>query len=302
MTTDRFVHIDDRLVSAAEAAVAVDDAAVRHGDAATEPVRIYDGEPFEWDAHCERLFELADQLRIDHDLSPAILHDRITSLCTANECTEGLVRCSITAGTAGTTGFATGTDPTVIITMTPLRRGGQTGPPAYTGPATVHIADRECIPVAAVPAAGRTHNQLDRALAWRERPSTDIDDVLLRNTEGAIVDGCRSTPVLVGESAIYTAQSADRSRRVMHAVVTELAESEGIPVRRRSVFLGDFETAAEAFLVNERWGVRPVGTVGDIQVGRGPLTSLLRRVFEEHIEERYYGTAEPDQARDGDRD
>ncbi|MFB6300806.1 MAG: aminotransferase class IV [Halobacteriales archaeon] len=290
MTAERFVHVDDHLLPAGEASIAVDDAGVRHGDAATEPIRVYGGELFEWAAHCQRLFDLAEHLRIDHDLTPTVLRDRVEALREANGTTEGLVHCSITAGTAGTIGFATGDDPTVIITMTPLHRGGLTETTGYDGPATVHVTDRELIPVGAVPSAGRTHNQLDRALAWRDRPSADIDEVLLRDIDGAIADGSRSTPALVGDSALYTPPASGRSRRVTHSVITELAESEGIPVRSRPIYPGDFETAAEAFLINERWGLRPIGTVDGIDVDRGPVTTLLTRVFDQLVEDRHYDT------------
>lgn len=290
MTADRYVAIGDRLVPASEAAIAVDDAGVRHGDAATEPIRVYGGGLFEWDAHCGRLLDQADRLRIDHGLSPPELRESVERLRDANDLTDGLIRCSITAGTAGTTGFATGSDPTVVIITTPLRRGGQDGPPGFDGPATVYVANREVIPAAAIPSGGRTHNQLDRAIAWRERPSAAVDEVLLRDTDGAVADGCRSTPLLVGESALYTPPSptGGRHRRVMLSVLADLAGAEGFPVHTRSIFPGDFETAAEAFLVNERWGLRPIDTVGDVAVGRGPLTTLLMRIFDQLIEDQHY--------------
>lgn len=47
--------------------------------------------------------------------------------------------------------------------------------------------------------------------------------------------------------------------------------------------------ANEAFLTNSTWELRPVETVDGIEVGDGPVTKLLSRLYDDYVERRHYG-------------
>jgi len=77
--------------------------------------------------------------------------------------------------------------------------------------------------------------------------------------------------------------------------VIELAEEEGIPVEEGTYAPDAIREADEVFLTNSTWEIRPVRTVDGISIGgndggaAGPLTTLLSRLFDRRVEERYYG-------------
>jgi branched-chain amino acid aminotransferase len=71
-------------------------------------------------------------------------------------------------------------------------------------------------------------------------------------------------------------------------VVVELAREEGFPVEEDAYTLDDVREADEAFLTNSTWELRPVGTVDGIDVGTGPMTKLLQRLYDERIEREHY--------------
>ena len=68
----------------------------------------------------------------------------------------------------------------------------------------------------------------------------------------------------------------------------DLAESEGFSVRTSRYTLDDLREADEVFLTNSTWEIRPVTSVDGIDVGVGPMTKLLSRLFDERVERGHY--------------
>ena len=52
--------------------------------------------------------------------------------------------------------------------------------------------------------------------------------------------------------------------------------------------LDALRNADEAFLTNSTWEIRPVETVDGIDVGAGPMTKLLQRLYDERVEAAHY--------------
>jgi branched-chain amino acid aminotransferase len=71
-------------------------------------------------------------------------------------------------------------------------------------------------------------------------------------------------------------------------MVLEIAAEEEFPVEEGRYAVEDLRAADEAFLTNTTWEVRPVASVDGIDVGGGPMTELLRRLYCRRIEERCY--------------
>ena len=78
---------------------------------------------------------------------------------------------------------------------------------------------------------------------------------------------------------------------VTRDVVLDLAREEGIPVREGTFTPDDVRGAAEVFLTNTTWELRPVATVDGIDCGGGPVTTLLSRLFDERVEREHYDDA-----------
>jgi len=77
-------------------------------------------------------------------------------------------------------------------------------------------------------------------------------------------------------------------------VVTDLARSEEFPVDPGRYTVEDLRGADEGFVTNTTWEIRPIETVDGINVGTGPMTKLLRRLYDERVERRHYETGEKD--------
>ena len=294
MPTERIYHVGGELVAADEATVSVEDRGFLYGDAAFETMRAYGGEIFEWEAHMDRLDETCDVLGLDHGLSRGDLKARVDETLDANGVGDAYVRLSITRGVQpGKLTPDEVVDPTVVVIVKPLPRGGRQSQPVWDGPATLQTVKTKRMPDAAIPSRVKTHNYLNGILARLELRVTDADEALMVDLDGRVTEGATSNLFFVQNNALRT-PSLDGPvlPGITRRVVLELAAEEGIPVKEGQYTPDDVRQADEVFLTNSTWELRPVETVDGISVGdregAGPVTTLLSRLFDAHVESTHY--------------
>ena len=282
-------HVNGRLVDKREAAVSVEDRGFQYGDAAFETLRAYGGTVFEWEAHRDRLENTCETLGMAEAV-PADLHDRIRTTLNANALDDAYVRASVTRGVqAGKLTPAAEVDPTVVVVVKPLPRGGVDGASVWDDPADVRTVETRRIPEAAMPADAKTHNYLDGILARLELRGTDADEALVRDVEGYVAEGATSNVFLVDDGVLRTpALSGPILPGVTRAVVLDITEGLGLPVETGRYGVDDLRSADEAFLTNTTWEVRPVASVDGVAVGGGPITDRLASAFDRRVEAWYH--------------
>ncbi|WP_372480550.1 aminotransferase class IV [Halomicrobium sp. HM KBTZ05] len=287
-------HVNGDLVPASEASVSVRDRGFQYGDAAFETIRAYGGVPFEWTAHRERLQRTAETLGFG-DAVPDDLRDRVEETLAANDLDDAYVKLSVTRGVQpGKLTPDETVDPSIVVVVRELPRGGTEGESVWDDPADVQTVKTRRVPDAALPADAKTHNYLNGILARLElrRAATDrfqADEALLRDTDGNVVEGATSNLFFVTEAGLRTpASELDLLPGVTRSVVMELADAEDFPVETGTYTVDDVREADEAFLTNSTWEIRPVATVDGIDVGTGPMTKLLQRLYDERVESECY--------------
>ena len=314
--TDGLVyHVDGELVPAEAASVSVDDRGFRYGDAAFETMRAYGGEVFAWDAHMSRLRETCDVLELEHGIGDDDLYRRIEDALAANELSDAYVRLSITRGVQpGKLTPQEPVDPTVVIIVKPLPRGGSDGQPVYEGPATLQTVKTKRVPDTAIPARAKTHNYLNGILARLELRVSDADEAIMVDTDGHVAEGATSNLFFVRDNALRT-PSLDGPvlPGITRRVVLDIADEEGIPVEDGQYTPDEIRNADEVFVTNSTWEIRPVEVVDGIRIGddadsgggsgdagdndsnettdsttAGPVTTLLSRLFDARIERAHY--------------
>ena len=283
-------HVDGDLVLADEATVSVEDRGFQYGDAAFETLRAYGGDVFGWDAHADRLAESCDLLAIDHGLSRENLHDRIQATLDANDLDDAYVRLSVSRGVQpGKLDPDPEVNPTVVVIVKPLPRGGLDGESVWDGPATLRTVSTQRIPDAAVPARAKTHNYLNGILARLELRGTDADEAVMLDSAGHVAEGATSNVFAVDADGLLTpALSGPVLPGITRATVIDIAEEEGIPVREVTMRPEALRSAQEVFCTNSTWEIRPVESVDGASVGGGPVTELLAQRYRERVEEQFY--------------
>lgn len=307
---DRRYHVDGEVVAAGSATVHVEDRGFRYGDAARETVRAYGGRVFRWDRHAERLARSCEALSMDHGLPDAELRGRIDETLAANDLTDAVCDVSITRGRPpGGSGRGGSTvdrldspesDPTVVVTVRPLPRGGVGSDPPFDAPATLQTVKTRKTPDRAVPADATTHARVNEVLARLELRVTGADEALMLDVDGHVVGGAGSTLFFAdGEGLKTPSLDGPVAPRVVRSEVIDVAEEEAIPVETGRYTPSEVREADEAFLANATWEVRPVRTIDGIAVDGdgegvdGPLTTLLSRLFDRRVEAACYDGERP---------
>ena len=287
-------HVDGDLVPEDEATVSVLDRGFMYGDAAFETLRVYGGAPFEWDAHRDRLLHTAETLGFAGAV-PNDLRERVDETLDANDLQEAYCKVSVSRGVQpGTLDPRPEVDPTVAVVVKPLPRGGRDGDHVWDGPATVQTVRTRRVPDESVPADIKSHNYLNGILGRLElRRSAGggdpADECLLRDVDGNIAECATSNLFFVTENGLRTpGAELDLLPGVTRDIVMDLARGEDFPVETGAYSLDALRNADEAFLTNSTWEIRPVGTVDGIDVGAGPMTKLLQRLYDERVEANHY--------------
>jgi branched-chain amino acid aminotransferase len=283
-------HVDGELVPAGEATVNVRDRGFMYGDAAFETLRVYGGTPFEWHAHADRLRRSCETLGFAGELPGATaLRERVVETVAANDLGDAYAKLSVTRGVQpGKLTPGKAVDPTVVVFVSPLPRGGVDGERVWEGPAGLATVDVQSIPDAAVPAGAKTHNYLDGILARLGIRGTDYDEALRRSADGSLTEGATSNVFFVEDGRLLTPTAElPLLPGVTREVVLELAGEAEVPVETGRYGPERLHGADEVFVTNSTWEVRPASRVDDSRVGVGPVTRRLQRLYDERVEALY---------------
>jgi branched-chain amino acid aminotransferase len=144
-----------------------------------------------------------------------------------------------------------------------------------------------------VPADAKTHNYLNGIMARLELRRVENegyqpDEALLRDVDGNLQEGTTSNVFFVDDGTLYTPATGELLPGITRELVLELAADESFPVETGRYDVDDLRDADEAFLTNTTWELRPIETVDGLQVGTGPITALLQRLYRERVEARCY--------------
>ncbi|WP_436903337.1 aminotransferase class IV [Halovenus halobia] len=283
-------HVDGELVPASEATVNVRDRGFMYGDGAFETMRVYGGTIFEWSAHADRLQRSCEQLGFADALPPAAdLHARIQETLAANDLTEAYTKLSITRGVQpGKLSPDPDVDPTIVVYISELPRGGTDGERVWSGPAALATVDSRQTPDSVLPADAKTHNYLDSILARLELRGSEADEAIVRSVDGALTEGASSNLFFVDDGTVHTpADSLPLLPGITRNVVLELADAAGIETVTGVYEPDRLVDADEVFVTNSTWEIRPVTSVDGRAYEVGPVTRTLQQRFDDRVEKLY---------------
>ncbi|MCO8246220.1 aminotransferase class IV [Haladaptatus sp. AB643] len=284
-----YYHVNGDLVPADEATVSVRDRGFMYGDAAFETLRAYGGTVFEWEAHAERLEATCDVLALDHGISDEDFLERIRDTLDANDLRDAYVKLSVSRGPQpGKLSPGPTENPTVVVMVSELPRGGSEGTPVWDAPATAEVVETQRVPDAALPAHAKTHNYLNGILARLELDA-DTDEAVMLDSTGAVTEGATSNLFFVRDGVLYTPSlSSPVLPGITRDVVRSLADDAGIPSETGRYDPAAVRRADEAFLTNTTWELRSLASLDGVEIGGGPVTDELAAAFDALVEARHY--------------
>lgn len=270
------------LVPARDARISVFDHGLLYGDGVFEGIRIYNGTIFKEAEHVSRFFESAKAIRLEIPMTREQVSAAMREAMQANGITgDGYIRLVVTRG-IGSLGISVlhTACPTVFVIADKIA--------LY--PPEVYQRGLHCV----VSSITRNHpnstsprvkslNYLNNVMAKLEAHDAGVDEAIMLTHTGHVCECSGDNIFLVRHGVLYTPPSSEGILEgITRAVVMELAEKRGYPVREKILIRHDLYVAEECFATGTAAEIVPITQIDRRPVGDGrpgPITIQLTRDF-----------------------
>jgi branched-subunit amino acid aminotransferase/4-amino-4-deoxychorismate lyase len=251
------IYLNKVMLEATKARVAPVSSAMLYGRGVFTTVAIYNGKPFLWPEHWQRLNEDALKLSVDcTGANERNVGEALGKLIAVNRVGQGRARVILLARSGRDVWKIkkTGDRKTDLLIMT--------GEPQKISSAGLSLAVSPYRQNTLSPLTGiKSLNYLDEVLAWEEAQAREFDEAVMLNERGEIVSATMSSIFWVKDGTLHTPNlNTGTLPGVTRAAVIELATKQFIPVIEGVYELGDLVDAEEIFLTSASYGVAPVTT------------------------------------------
>ena len=284
------IFLNGQFVPEEQAVVSVFDRSFLYGDGLFETLRVFNGKPFRWAQHLERLEHGAEFLKIKLPFPGDALRGFVEQLISRNQMPDALLRVTLSRG-VGVRGYspAGAENPTLVMSLHPaaINEPGRADlPVGRDAPQRVPtlkwklIASSFRIPANEPLAQYKTCNKLPQILARAEADAAGADEALLLNTDGFVVEAASSNLFWIGGDTVCTPPLAcGILAGVTRAVVLEICDSLGVKAHEASVTADELKRRDGVFLSLSSLGVVEAESLDALALKQSPLTGRIRLAY-----------------------
>jgi len=276
------VNVNGRVYDQAHAVISVFDHGFLYGEGVYETLRTFNGQPFLFNRHMQRLRNSAGMLMLAVPISDDEMAARCRATMNAANLGDGphneaYIRILLTRGVGELSYDPAGCpEPSIIVIVKP-----QIDPPAsaYERGMKLSIVNIVRNHPGTVNPLIKSNNLLNNALAMQEAARRGADEGVMRNFRGELAE-CTTSNLFVVKGGIALTPPLDAGLLpgITRAFLFEVGEDAGIPVREAVLHDEDLLNADEAFFTSTTRGVMPATRVDDHLIGNGapgPITRAL---------------------------
>ena len=272
------IYLNKTMVEATKARVAPVSSAMLYGRGVFTTLAIYDGNPFLWSRHWQRLTTHAERLDIDYiGCTEKNVGEALQKVIAVNQVKDGRARVIMLAR-SGRDLWRTkipGGKKTDLLIMT--------GDPPKASPNGFSLAVSPFRTNTFSPLTGiKSLNYLSNILAWEEAQSRDFDEAVVLNERGEIASATTANLFWVKDGTVHTPNlSTGAIAGVTRECVIDIAGRHFIPLLEGVYEMGDLTDADEIFLTSSGLGVAPVTTFDfrRYAVEAGSVTAVIAGAF-----------------------
>jgi branched-chain amino acid aminotransferase len=272
-----WVTLNGRLVPAARARISVFDRSFLYGDGLFETIYVRRERPFRLALHLDRLEAGARFLNLRLPFARGQILRQIAALLARNApAGDSLLRLTVSRG-VGPRGYSPkGADrPVLVLAQQPAARVASRSSRGWR----VVISSMR-LPAGEALARYKTNNKLPQILARAEAEARGAQEALLLNTDGHVVEAASSNLFWLRAGTVYTSPlEGGILAGVTRAVVLELCQALGIPVRKGFVRPAALRRQDAVFLSLSSLGVVPVSELDGRPLAQSPVVGDLRREY-----------------------
>ncbi|WP_315906319.1 aminodeoxychorismate lyase [Priestia koreensis] len=271
-----YIYINNRIVEEKEATISPFDHGYMYGLGLFETFRVYDGHPFLFDDHLERLKKGLSTLSIQWDMTREDILGTLKQLMIKNDLRNAYVRLNVSTG-PGELGLYTGVydHPTTIMYIKPLPE-----PSGFPVKEAQILALRRNTPEGEERL--KSHHYLNNVLAKREVGDTPHKEGLFLTNDGYVAEGVVSNVFFVNNKKVYTpALDTGILNGITRQFVLSLLKHLDISVVEGFYTERELLESDEVFVTNSIQEIVSITSIGEeqFQVGEGTLTRHLQQLY-----------------------
>ncbi len=272
------VFHNGRIVPLGQARLSPGQAGLLSGWGLFTTLRLYDGKPFAFERHWQRLSRDAARIDLPFEFSAERVRADLVELARANRMKEGAARLYFIYNKLG---YWQGDEsmPQVDLLMytadLPLRQGAARLAVEEHGRYTAH------------PLTGtKVISWLQNVWALERAHRRGFDDALLLNERGEVAE-CTAANVFCVRGALVETPplSSGCLAGVSREVLLQIGPEAGLPIAERPLTLQELLSADEVFITSTTREVQPVAQIEEheIREAPGPTTARLARAFSQYV-------------------
>jgi branched-chain amino acid aminotransferase len=290
-----FVNVNGQIAAGAQATIPVFDHGFLYGEGVYETIRTYNGEPFLFDRHMQRLRASAAMILLDVPFSDAeFLRRSLDTMRAAGlgrkddgTFAEAYIRILHTRGIGELTYDPAATPtPSLVIIVKPLP---VTPEEQYEKGVKVCMVDIIRNHPRSVNPLIKSNNLLNNALCMQQAMRRGGVEGVFRNYRGELSECSQSNLFIVKNGGVRTPPlDAGLLAGITRAFIFELGAGAGVRVEEAALRDDDLFTADEAFFTSTTKELMPIVQVDDTTIGAGrpgPVTQKLLAEFRRRANE-----------------
>lgn len=272
-------YVNGTITSFDRAVIPVSDRGFLYGDAVFETLLVWNSRPFRLREHLERLERGMRFLRFKQCPDVEEIGRQVMALLAADGSERAVLRITLTRG-SGQRGYGTGgAGPcSLLITLYPVAA-------RITELRQWRLKTSSCILNSGDPfCSHKTANKLVQIAARMEAEDAGVDEALLLNNAGQVVETASANVFWVEDGALCAPpRGVGGLPGITSALVSELCGALKMPFRERWITPRDLVARDGVFCTLSTLGIVEVVEVDGMPVSQSPLTSTLSRVLWERI-------------------
>ena len=268
----KFIWINGQFVSADKACISPLDRGFLYGDGIFETMRIYDGVPFRWDWHIERMTTSVQALEIKWKGNTQALKGVVSELAQKNKLKNAYLRITVSRGIHnGDLGFDSDQEPTTVIFVDMLQAPSDGD---YEKGIAATVVPH---PWASPMAAHKSISYLPYLAAKNKARKKGVREAILCDYAGRFTEGATSNVFIVLDNRVFTPPT-DGSilSGIARRVVIESLRNVGVRCEEEYMLMEDAIRADEIFITNSIIEALPITKLDGTAIGGGDVGSITR--------------------------
>lgn len=277
------VNVNGTISDGASAAISVFDHGFLYGEGVYETLRTYQGEPFLFDRHMQRLRESAGRILLDVPFSDAELLQRSVDTMKAaglGRRNEAYIRILLTRGIGELTYDPAATPaPSLVVIVKPLPVPAEKD---FENGVKVCMVDMIRNHPQSVNPLIKSNNLLNNAMCMQQAMRKGGVEGVFRNYRGELSECSQSNLFIVKNGVVRTPElDAGLLSGITRAFVLEIAPAVGIKAEEATLKDQDLYDADEAFFTSTTKELMPIVRVDERTIGAGKPGPATKRLLAE---------------------